>query len=426
MLGTGVRAYFLLLPAAALLAQTPPTPSARLAQARNILAERAVRLPDYTCLQTVDRRYFRRHQQDYPVPSCAQILALSRDTLAPESTDRVRLEVKVSDGQEIGSWAGSRFSSRSIFDLTGGGPYGTGMLGPLILDVFINGGASYEFMGDDAASPTPLAAFGYRVPVYSSHYHIASAAGWETTAFHGAFWLDAGSSELKRLIVVAPDLPPASGVCEANTRVDYQQVRVGGGKFLLPQRSVMRMVMRDASETQSIAVYSACREFRGEATIHFDDAPTGVETKAAAASGTALPAGLQLSMALTEPLDTETAAAGDIVRGALRSPVRDPRGKAILLPAGTVIEGRIVQMQHWLESPRKFTIGILLEKLLAGGESRPIYAKVRHAGAIAVSSPGQSPLVGAFEFATNKSAYRVPAGYRSTWVTVAPPREENK
>jgi len=66
-----------------------------------------------------------------------------RPTLASrsklESSDRLRLVLKVSAGLEIGSWADSQFTVRNIFDLIGGGPYGTGMLGALITDIFVNG-----------------------------------------------------------------------------------------------------------------------------------------------------------------------------------------------------------------------------------------------------------------------------------------------
>jgi hypothetical protein len=52
------------------------------------------------------------------------------DSLQLYLTDRLHLDVKVSHGNEIGSWAGaSQFDSRSIFDLVGTGPFGTGTLG---------------------------------------------------------------------------------------------------------------------------------------------------------------------------------------------------------------------------------------------------------------------------------------------------------
>jgi len=418
-----MRAFLLIPVAAALFAQNPPDPSERLARAREILIQRDARLPDYTCVQTVERRYFKRRHAAYPPPDCDQIRSLRPDTLVLESTDRLRLELKVSQGHEIGSWAGSGFTSRDIFDLIGGGPYGTGMIGALIDDIFVNGGAAYGYMGENSNTGRSLSIYTYRVPVESSHYRVKADSNWVLTAFYGVFWLDSNSLDLKRLIVDAHDLPPETRTCEAATGVDYQKVKVGAGEFLLPQRSTMHLVMADESETQSTAVYSGCREYRGEAVIHFDEVPMGGETKTAEASATPLPAGLPFSLALTEPIDTDTAAAGDIVRAKVRAAVRDARSKAVLAPAGAMVQGRIVQMQHWLDRSRQFRISILLEKLETGGVSRPLYAKIDHGHATTITLPpvGQSPLVGVFPFTTDKDSYRVPAGYQSNWVTVAPP-----
>lgn len=113
-----------------------------LAKARGILADRARRLPDYTCVQTVDRQYFVRSHphKRRPETPCAQVAM--EDRLKPRelvlaATDRLRLDVKVSHQAEIGVWAGApQFGPDSVFSLIGGGPYSTGMLGTLIAELF--------------------------------------------------------------------------------------------------------------------------------------------------------------------------------------------------------------------------------------------------------------------------------------------------
>jgi hypothetical protein len=222
-------------------------------------------------------------------------------------------------------------------------------------------------------------------------------------------------------------MPPETDGCEAETTVEYQKVKVGTGEFLLPLRSSMRMVMTDATETLNTAAYAGCREYHGEATIRFDTAAVGGEVQAAAAPASPLPAGMSLSLALTSPIDTDTAAAGDIVRAKLRMPVRT--SKEVLAPAGATVEGRIVQMKHWLEKPRHFAISLLLEKLEVRGVATPLYPRLsREAGSNSIYLPpmGQSPLVAALVFTTDKSRHIVPAGYQMNWVTVAPPMEEKK
>ena len=415
--------------AAAGFAQQRPDPTELLTKARDRIVARAKRLADYVCVQTVDRQHFKHLQPQFPAPSCAQIAAFNQDNpLVLESTDRLRLELKFSHGMEIGAWAGaSQFSSGSVFDLIGGGAYETGTLGAFFGDIFENGGATYNYIGEVTAAEFKLAAYGYRVPVGSSHYLIKTGSGWTRTAFSGIFWIDADSLDLRRLRVDANEMPPETEGCEAETTVEYRKVRAGTGEFLLPHRSSMRIVMMDATETRINAVYSGWREYHGEAIIRFDNAPVGGEVQALPTPTAPVPAGLSLSLALTSPIDTDTAAAGDKITAKLRKPVHIAKG--VLAPAGSVVEGRIVQMEHWLDAPRHFTISLLLEKLDVRGVATPLYAKLDRDGkstAIILPPMGQSRLVAVLVFPTDKSRHVVPAGYRTNWVTVAPPQDEKK
>ena len=413
-----MRALWLLPVAQALFAQQPVDPTALLVRARDTLVARDERLPDYTCVQTVDRQYFKSPAAG-DAASCRQIAALNPDTWSLQSTDRLRLEIKVSHGGEIGSWPGSRFTSHTIFDLIGNGPYGTGMLGALIADIFIDGHATYAYAGKVTASP--LYVYNYQVPVESSHYHVKAGSQWPVSAFYGAFWLDSNSLELHRLFVQTNELPPETGACEISTNVEYQDAKVGGGVFLLPERSTIRMLMRDHTESRTTAIYSDCHEYRGESTIHFDELPAAGRSESAGASVPPVPAGLALSLALTEPIDLGTAAAGDVVNARLRRAVREPHSKAILAPAGSTAHLRVVEMQRWLDSPPEFKIGLVLESLTAGGISRPLNAVIHREGVLILPALGQSPLVAIFKFPAHKPPYRVPAGFQTDWLTVASP-----
>jgi hypothetical protein len=403
-----------------------PDPTGLLLRARNTIAERDRRLPDYTCGQTVDRCIYVRRHTDDSKRSCDQIRSLDPKGLELQSTDRLRLDVKVSEHQEIGTWHGSEFTSSNIFELIGGGPYATGMMGLLVSNILGNPEAMLGYLGEEVVSGAALPVYSYRVPLSSSLYKVRSGRDWVRTAFSGKFWLDPKSLDLKRLLVQADDLPNETGECVAITTVEYQQIRVGDGQFVLPVQSSFTVVTQDGSQGRVTAVYSGCREYRGEAAIHFNEVPAPQETRQTKALHSPIPARLPLALALTEAIDTNTAAAGDLVHAKVQKPVRDPRSKAVIVPAGAVVQGRIIQMQHWVSRPRHFTIAIQMEKLETGGESWPLYAKViaSPSKGIFLSPLGRSPLVAAFPFVTEKSRFRVPAGYESKWVTVERPREE--
>ena len=178
------------------------------------------------------------------------------------------------------------------------------------------------------------------------------------------------------------------------------------------------MVGEDARQSRIRTIYSGCREYRAESTIRFDDAAGGhVETAAAAAEP--LRPGLPLSLISSTEIDTDTAAAGDVVEFKLRKPVRDRETKAVLAEAGAVVHGRILRVQHSMREPRRFTIDVALETIEAEGKSRPLYAIVTSETVPGSSKGVEARAMGqaSLHFDTDKVRYRVPAGYRTEWVT---------
>src|SRR5438270_13269064 len=89
-----------------------------------------VRLPRYTCVQTIKRTYFQADVDRLKLRGCDAILGARRTRkhdLAVGDEDRLRLDVAVASGREIHSWAGAnRFEDKELFDIIGWGPSGTG------------------------------------------------------------------------------------------------------------------------------------------------------------------------------------------------------------------------------------------------------------------------------------------------------------
>ena len=412
-----MRSVVLLALAVALCAEAPPDSTQVLTHARDSLAARGSRLPNYTCVQTVDRSYLRRAIQPQPVPSCGQMHEQRESgAYVPQIylTDRLRLDVKVSAGQEIGSWAGaSQFESQSIFELVDTGPFGTGLLGTLLNDIFTTGGARFEYQGEKSAGGMTVYEYRFEVPLKASHYQVQVGRAWRAIAYEGEVQIDPRSGDLRHLLVRTNEMPPEGGACETATNVDYARVRIGAGDFLLPQQSKLHILMTDTYESDTRTGYAGCREYHSEAPIHFDDAaPAADGRKAEVAAPRTLPAGLPLVLALTAPIDTETAAAGDVVLEKVRKAVRAPGSKDVLIPAGATVQGRIIRMRHWLDSPERFEIAMRLETWETGGSALPLSAKPVH------SEPGQPAALGTFVFTTQRDRYVVPRGYETKWVTV--------
>lgn len=64
--------------ALAIYPQTLRDPTEVLARARDNMIERGKRLPNYTCIQTINREYFVRSKPELPRPSCDQMSAESQ------------------------------------------------------------------------------------------------------------------------------------------------------------------------------------------------------------------------------------------------------------------------------------------------------------------------------------------------------------
>src|SRR5450755_224582 len=176
-----MQAFLFIGLASSLLAQPPVDFTGILAEARKKAMNRMARIPNYTCVQTVNRQYLKRKQQPDPLrlPNCDQLSGEKHRgayKLELEGTDRPRLDVKVSNGVEIGSWAGAnQFDQRNIMDLVGG-PFGTGPLGGFS-DIFSNDSVSFRYI----ESANGHHEYAFQVPENTSHYFTRAGNDWVPT-----------------------------------------------------------------------------------------------------------------------------------------------------------------------------------------------------------------------------------------------------
>jgi hypothetical protein len=212
-------------------------------------------------------------------------------------------------------------------------------------------------------------------------------------------------------------------------------MRIGTGDFLLPQHSYLRFLRRDTNEHEISTVYSNCHQYHGEANLVADPSATSDEPKPAPPTPAAISEGLHVLLTLATPIDTNTAAAGDVVQEKVSKPVLDPTSGEVVIPAGSTVRGRIMRMEHWLDKPSRFVIAILLETVVLHGVQSPFYAKLDYGdgerrmtgelleGGRPIYLPplGQPALVASFSFHKSGTRYVMRRGYESNWVTVAAP-----
>ncbi len=419
------------------------------------------RLPKYVCTQTINR--FRYEPEIRRSEPSGRSRARSCDDIAADvnsaawkrrlsSVDRLRLDVAVTHSgtgveSEMYSWAGEgHFSDRSLFEVVRDGAISSGSFASLLASIFGGNNARFSYNGDSSAGGRLLSEFGFRIPEEKSDYLYLFGNGRKqqtTIAYHGTFLVDPETAELVRLSLRTSQLPTESGACELKESLDYGRVSLNDADFLLPTEARVSMIHTDETEAENRITYSACHEFRGEATVRYEPPPaTEVLARGDSVRPFTLPPRLPFRLAFTERIDTGTAAAGDPIRAKLTIAIRDQSSR-VLVPEGSTVTGRIVSIRRYFPASRPpardarrqypaLMLSIRLETVEAGGVSHPIKgtrdSRVQRFTNFTGTLSRQvelgsldrlpDPDVGVFEFWDENPNYVVQSGMESDWVTV--------
>ncbi len=356
----------LLAIALAAAAQVSETPQALLDRASRKISANLGRLPNYTCVQTLTRSYAEDSNPAVVLSSCSQIADSVADreksSLTVSWLDRLHFDVAVSEGREIFSWAGDKqFQSNRNADFAEEGTIGTGDFAGFITTIFGGHNATFDYQGRRDESGVSITEFAYKVPVAKSSYLLRSAGASYQVGFHGTFALDSASGDLRRLTAVTDDPPAATKICEATTTMEYGEVKIGSGTFLLPRSTELIVLGSDGAKSDNKTSYTSCRQYLGESKIHFEDVADDQPT-ARVKKTLIIPAGLKLDIRLKSPIDSDTMMAGDAITGSLTKPLKDQSGQT-LLQGDAIVRGRIVRMQKRLKPNQVFVVSLRFESV---------------------------------------------------------------
>ena len=362
--------WVLLLPAACAAAQRDPVEV--LARFGEIVRENASRMRNATCVETIERQYYRARLANTP-RTCDDLAGEKKRRgykLTLESTDRLRLDVRAGPTAEMYSWPGAdRFNDREPWDIIGYGPAGTGPFGMYLLQVVQGDATDFAFLGETEAGGRKVFEYSFRVPAERSHYSVQGAA----TAWDGRLLLDPETSDIVRMTTRTSELAPEAFICELRTASDYGRERVGGGELLLSRETRQRFIERAGAEVESIVTFSACRAFQSESRVSFG-AGTGEAARGPAKAlpdRLDLPAGLPVTIELTTGIDSAKAAGGDRFTGRLAKAVRDERN-TVLVPQGAAVAGRLIEVAVHMK-PAEVALVLHVETVQIEGADVPFH-----------------------------------------------------
>lgn len=386
------------------------------------------RLPNYTCLQTIERS--RR--------------------LAPghkfELVDALRLEVAMVGNKELFAWPGAKnFEDRDLHELVQGGAIGNGNFGLHAYSIFLTSAPMFTYGGERDMNGRKTVRYDYRVPLVSSGYRLKSPPKEARVGYHGSFWVDARTLDLVRLEVVADDIPPELEIAQATTAVVYDQVKIHDEQFLLPSSSELLMIDVAGNESRNHTTFTGCRQFAGESVLSFAEPPPG-ETPAAPAvkKEIVLPPGLSVELQLETPVDSKQSYVGDPVNAVVTTNVK--KGGVVVIPKGAEVLGRITRLERVSHRDAHVNICLRFYTVQFGGSTAAFRAALEHVGSFfdarelkGVSSTQQARGVrgpiyvqdstqppGTFLFQATGAQLRLPKGFRTLWRTTPITIEEKQ
>jgi len=340
-------------------------------KARERVLANLARTPRYTCVENIVRAQYVPASKT-KVPGCAALIAARRQHQLPMEMlwrDRLHLDVAVVDGEEMFSWAGAgKFETDSLEKLVGTGSTGSGDFASFLTSVFRIGPDTVRYLGIQNDS----AVFEYNVSLGRSHYTYSTRGRQNIIGYGGSFHVDPADGELQRLTVETDAFPAGEQACQAIDVMDYHTVKIGSGEFMLPEVSSMNVLFQSGAEARNETRYSDCREYVGESTIRFDDVETRAGTADSKATLLPLPPGLRLQIALSSPINGETAAAGDPVTGVVLRDVKKDKSSGVLVHEKDRVHGRILRIeQAFLPAPR-WTVVLRFDTIERYGTEQPV------------------------------------------------------
>jgi hypothetical protein len=393
----------------------------------------AAQLPDYTCLETIERS------------------ARSSTARPFKRVDTVRLEVGQVGNKEVFSWPGAeRFEERNAFGLVAVGTVSTGEFAQLLRAVFIGGFARIVWRGEEDLNGRRALRYDFSLPLFGHRWQVNLSGRIGDVAARGSFWADADSLELLRLESHAADIPADLPLAEMVSRIDYGRMRIHTTDVWLPQTAELLVVEASGEQRLNRIEFSHCRQYTSNSIVSFASVEPrpGERAPQGAVAKFEVPAGLLLTMELATEIDSQKASVGDLITARLAADAT--RKGSVVVPKGAVVRGRIRRLERSMDGAPHFVVGLEFSDLEFGYRQARFFGRLESTQQIAGLSsilfastgkstqygsvggvqgfaahmsrteklfPQEIPGVGTFFMTGDR--FRLPAGMRMVWRTVA-------
>jgi hypothetical protein len=293
-----------------------------LGRIRVVAAQAFARLPNFTCVETIERSRRLAPNKKY------------------EFLDTVRLEVAYVDGKELYSWPGeTRFEERDLPRMVGGsGAIGTGDFALHAKSVLLGPMVEFSPAVIEEMNGRPVYRLNFRLSIKYSNYLLRILPDEGVIGYSGTTWHDKETLDLLRLEVILDEIPPNLPLKRGEKRIYYKRTAIGESSFLLPVSMDMTLTHMNGTESRNQMTFASCRQYLGESTLIFEEPAAGAKPVESKVEIT-LPGGLAVPLKLRTPLDLGKAARGDLIETETGREVK--RQEVVLMPKGARVRFRI-------------------------------------------------------------------------------------
>ncbi|MGE5647521.1 MAG: hypothetical protein ACM336_17220 [Acidobacteriota bacterium] len=130
-----------------------------------------------------------------------------------------------------------------------GGTWSTGEFGSTLRDLFSpSTDAEFRYRWDSSTGGANAKIYDFSVERTNSHWHVQTQAQSLNPAYKGSVWIDPETGRARRIEMQARALPEEFPLDTIESAVDYANVRIGDGEFLLPVRAEVLSCRRGSSD----------------------------------------------------------------------------------------------------------------------------------------------------------------------------------
>ena len=363
-----------------------------LSKIKRKMVENLSKLPDYTCLETVERS------------------ARQTQTATFRAVDFLRMEVTQIGDKELFAAPGGRKFEDNVTLLVQNGTISTGEFAGNARKVFGDVSIQSQFAGEEVLKGRRVVKYEYQIPFFSRGWTLVFGDQSVSVAVHGSFWADAETLDLVRLDKHADNIPSIPSFVQASSAVDYGRVRIAAADVLLPQSAEVMLTRPNGEIHMNHTEFSQCRAYRAESSVRFGDSLVSQEFK--------LPPNLTIPLLLDRAIDSEGGAAGDAIAAHVAADVK--LKNQIVVPRGAAVQGRIRQLERSI-------VAFELSELEFENRRAVFTARLEQMERVADVKILRAPqLPGVGTFSGEGARVHLPSGLRIVWRTMEPKPPDKK